>query len=74
MLFRSIRSGEQPNGNIEVAVRSHAVIAMSEISERLSMTVLFDEKTRKLTDGTGREIEPIDHDTNAPVRTPKPWV
>lgn len=72
--FDCIRSGEQPNGNIEVAVRSHAVIAMSEISERLSMTVLFDEKTRKLTDGTGREIEPIDHDTNAPVRTPKPWV
>jgi len=38
------------------------------------MTVLFDEKTRKLTDGTGREIEPIDYDTNAPVRKPEPWV
>ena len=70
--FDCIRSGKQPHGNIELAVRSHAVIAMAEISERLSLTVLFDEKTRKLTDGYGKEIEPISYDTNAPVRTPVP--
>jgi hypothetical protein len=26
------------------------------MSERLKLTCLFDEKTRKITDGTGREV------------------
>ena len=29
---------------------------MAEMSERMNVMCLFDEKSRKITDGTGREI------------------
>ncbi|MBI1177185.1 gfo/Idh/MocA family oxidoreductase [bacterium] len=66
--FDCIRSGELPFANIELGIRSHTVICLAEMSERLQRTMLFDEKTRKIHDGTGREIEPISYDSDAPVR------
>lgn len=61
--FDCIRSGKQPNANIELAVRAQAVISLAEMSERLNITCLFDEKTRKITTGDGREVTPITYGT-----------
>jgi predicted dehydrogenase len=63
--FDCIRSGKQPNANIDLAVRVQTVIALAEMSDRLKMTCLFDEKTRKVTDGTGKEVSPITYGTLA---------
>jgi predicted dehydrogenase len=63
--FDSIRSNKQPNGNIDLAVRVQTVITLAEMSDRLGITCLFDEKTRKVyvSDGKGRkEVQPITYD------------
>jgi predicted dehydrogenase len=60
-----IRSGQQPNANIELAIKVQTVIALAEMSDRLKVTCLFDEKTRKVTDGTGREIGEITYGSSA---------
>lgn len=57
--FDSIRANKQPNGNIDLAVRVQTVISLAEMSERLQVACLFDEKTRKVTTGDGREVKPI---------------
>jgi predicted dehydrogenase len=53
-----IRSGKAPNGNIELAIRVQTVVSLGEMSDRLGITCHYDEKTRTITDGTGRKIEP----------------
>jgi predicted dehydrogenase len=63
--FDSIRSGQQPNANIELALRVQTVITLAEMSDRLKTTCLFDAKTRKVTDGAGKEITPITYGTLA---------
>ena len=58
--FDCIRSGRQPIGNIELALRVQTVISLAEMSHRLNVTCLFDEQTRKITTGpNGRLLEPI---------------
>jgi predicted dehydrogenase len=54
--FDCIRSGKEPNGNIDLAIRVQTVISLAEMSDRHKMTCLFDEKARKITDGSGKEI------------------
>lgn len=61
--FASIRGLEQPNAGIELAVRVQTVISLAEMSDRLGTMCYFNEKTRKVTDGSGREIKPLDYDT-----------
>ena len=61
--FECIRSGKQPNANIELAIRVQTVISLAEMSDRLKTTCLFDEKARKITDGSGKEILPITYGT-----------
>lgn len=61
--FDCIRSGKEPNANIDLGVRVQTVISLAEMSNRLNITCLFDEKTRKITDGGGREIQPITYGT-----------
>lgn len=61
--FDSIRSGKEPNAGIELAVRVQTVISLAEQSERMNVMCLFDEKTRKITDGSGREIPPMTYGT-----------
>jgi hypothetical protein len=61
--FDSIRTGKEPNANIDLGVRVQTVISLAEMSERLNITCLFDEKTRKITDGGGREVQPITYGT-----------
>jgi predicted dehydrogenase len=57
--FESIRANKEPNCGIELAIRVQTVISLAEQSERMSMMCLFDEKTRKITDGAGREVKPM---------------
>jgi len=54
--FESIRANKQPNGNIDLALKAQAVISLAEMSDRLNITCLFDEKTRKITTGDGKEV------------------
>ncbi|HEY5915069.1 MAG TPA: Gfo/Idh/MocA family oxidoreductase [Verrucomicrobiae bacterium] len=61
--FDCIRSGKVTNANIELAIRVQTVISLSEMSDRLKMTCLFDEKARKITDGGGKEIAAITYGT-----------
>ena len=44
-------------------VRAQTVISLAEMSQRLNMTCLFDEKTRKITDGSGKEVKAITYGT-----------
>jgi predicted dehydrogenase len=61
--FDCIRNGKQPNAGIDLAIRVQTVISLAEMSERLRSVCLFDEKTRKVTDGNGKEIQPISYGT-----------
>jgi len=61
--FDSIRANKQPNANVELAIRVQTVITLAEISDRLKVTCLFDEKTRKIQDGNGKEIPMITYGT-----------
>jgi predicted dehydrogenase len=54
--FDCIRSGKRPNGHIDLAIRGQTVLSLAEMSDRLKITCLFDEKTRKVTDGSGKQI------------------
>lgn len=63
--FDCIRSGQQTNANIDLAIRVQTVISLAEMSDRMQTACLFDEKTRKITDGTGKEIAPITYGTLA---------
>jgi hypothetical protein len=61
--FDSIRANQAPNAHIDLAIRVQTVISLSEMSDRLKMTCLFDEKTRKITDANGKELAPITYGT-----------
>ncbi|MEY2410030.1 MAG: hypothetical protein QOF48_2700, partial [Verrucomicrobiota bacterium] len=51
-----IRTGKTPNGNIDLALKVQTVISLSEMSDRLGMVCFFDAASRKVTDGSGREV------------------
>lgn len=57
--FDSIRANKQPNAGIDLATKVQTVISLAEMSERLSIMCNFDPKTRKITDGSGKEIKPL---------------
>ena len=61
--FDCIRSGKEPNAGIDLAVRVQTVISLAEMSERLSLMCLFDEKTRQITTGDGKVVKPITYGT-----------
>lgn len=61
--FDSIRANKPPNADIELAIRVQTVISLAEMSDRLKTVCLFDGKTRKITDGSGKEIPPITYGT-----------
>ncbi len=54
--FDAIRNNRTPNGNIDLAIKTQTIISLAEMSERLGEMVHFDEKTRKVTAGSGREL------------------
>lgn len=57
--FAAIRGKAPANAGIELAIRVQTLVSLGEISDRLQTVCLFDEKTRKITDGGGREISPL---------------
>jgi predicted dehydrogenase len=59
----SIRNNRQPNGNIDVAIKTQTIISLAEMSERLGEMLYFDPETRKITNGSGKEFEPITYGT-----------
>lgn len=59
--FDAIRGVAKANCGIELAVRVQTIISLAEMSERLNVMCLFDEKTRKITTGDGRELKPISY-------------
>jgi len=61
--FDSIRANKPPNANIDLAIRVQTVISLAEMSDRLRTTCLFDEKARKITNESGKEIPPITYGT-----------
>jgi predicted dehydrogenase len=64
--FDSIRANKQPNCGIDLAIRVQTVISMAEMSERMSVSCRFDEKSRKITTGPdNKELKPLDYETEA---------
>src|ERR1044071_6942335 len=57
--FDCIRANKQPNAGIDLAIRVQTVISLAEMADRLKVTCLFDEKSRKITTENGRELKPI---------------
>jgi hypothetical protein len=56
----SIRANKQPNCGIDLAIRVQTVVSLAEMSDRLKVACLFDEKTRKVTTGDGKRNQ-TDH-------------
>jgi len=54
--FDSIRANKEPNANINLAAKVQTVISLAEASDRMGVMCYFNEKTRKVTDKSGREI------------------
>jgi predicted dehydrogenase len=54
-----IRTNQQPNANVDLAARVQTVISLGEMSNRLNIACLFDEKTRTITTGDGKKIDAL---------------
>jgi predicted dehydrogenase len=67
--FDCIRSGGTPLANIDLAIRIQTVLSLAEMSERMSLTLLFDEKTRTIKTGEGKVVRPIAYDSVVPMST-----
>jgi hypothetical protein len=65
--FDCIRSGQTPVASIELAIRTHTVLCMAEISERLGLALFYDEKNRSLKSGDGKVVPPISYETVIPA-------
>jgi predicted dehydrogenase len=61
--FDCIRTGKQPNANIELAAKVQTVISLAEMSDRLGAACFYDEKTRKITTAGGQELKPLTYGT-----------
>jgi predicted dehydrogenase len=57
--FDAIRNDVEPSAGIDLAVKAQTVVSLAEMSDRLNIMCLFDEKTRKVTTANGVEVEPI---------------
>lgn len=55
--FDSIRANKEPNAGIELAIRVQTVISLAEMSQRMNIMCNYDEKTRKITVGDGKQIQ-----------------
>ena len=64
--FDSIRANKQPNAGIELGVRAQTVISLAEMSNRLKVACLFDEKTRTVSTADGKTLQPFDHGNCSP--------
>jgi predicted dehydrogenase len=58
-----IRSNQPPTANIDLAVRAQTVVSLAEMSDRLDMACLFDEKTRTISTAGGQKVAAITYGT-----------
>ena len=65
--FDCIRNGGTPFANIDLAIRAHVVLALAEMSERLNLTLLYDEKTQTITSGDGKTVPPLGFEAIPPA-------
>jgi predicted dehydrogenase len=65
--FDCIRSGQTPVASIDLAIRAHVVLCLAEMSERLSLMLLFDDKTRRITTGDGKVVPPLSYESVVPA-------
>jgi predicted dehydrogenase len=65
--FDCIRSGAMPNAHIDLAIRAHVVLCLAEMAERLSMTLMYEEKTRTIRSADGKAVEPISYESLVPM-------
>jgi predicted dehydrogenase len=63
--FECIRNGKPTNANIDLAIRVQTVICLGEMSQRLKIACLFDEKTRQISTGDGKIVPAITYGTLA---------
>ena len=64
--YDCIRNGGTPFCNVDLSVRANTVLCLAEMSERLGMTLFFDEKTRVIKTGDGRVLPPLSYDSVVP--------
>ena len=64
--FDCIRNGQAPVANVELAIRTHTVLCLAEMSERLGQSLFFDEKSRTIKLGDGKVMAPLGYETNVP--------
>lgn len=67
--FDCIRTRKTPVANVDLAIRAHTVLCLAEMSERLGLALLFDEKTRSIRTGDGKIIPPLSYDSVVPKFT-----
>ena len=65
--YDCIRKGGTPFCNVDLSVRANTVLCLAEMSERMGMTLFFDEKTRAIKTGDGRTLPPLTYDTVVPA-------
>ena len=53
--FDCIRSNKEPNCNVDLSLRGQTVISLAEMSNRLKIACLYDEKTGQIPPGMGRK-------------------
>ncbi len=63
--YDSIRANREPVAGPEVSIRLQTILALAEMSERMNVMCLFDEKTRRITTGDGRELPALDYESEA---------
>lgn len=61
----AIRGKAQANAGMDLAIKVQTVISLAEMSERFGAACYFDEKTRKITGGDGKEIKPLTYEMEA---------
>ena len=61
----AIRGQAKPNAGIDLAIKVQTVISLAEMSERMGAVCFFDEKSRKITAGDGKELKPLTYETEA---------
>ena len=61
--FASIRTNKQPNAGIDLGIRVQTVISLAEMSQRMNLMCVFDEKTRKITTADGKPVEHMTYGT-----------
>jgi len=61
--FAAIRGSEKANAPVDLAIRVQTALSLAEMSNRLNVVCLFDEKTRTITTGEGKKLDAITYGT-----------